>query len=249
MINKIVNEIFVGIMSNVKTFIIPIFLLLFFPAAVSSEVIVHDMIALQGEEIMLKAETRGKLLSKGGEVVEFFVNGKSLGKTLSGGDGFAFKQFVPSGAGTYKITARTGKEEDGGMLIALRKGGRILFVDVEGTLFEGVFSAKPKMGSKETVKKLSGRFPVVLLQTGMLNAKAVKSWLKENGFKELPVIPWKQGMIFDEIKEKGLRIKAIIGSRSVIESAREYKPKAYTFEEAEDAKEVKDWEEIGKKLK
>jgi len=66
---------------------------------------------------------------------------------------------------------------------------------------------------------------------------------------ELPVIPWKQGALFDDIHEMGFKIKAIIGSGAVIESAKGYKPQAFSFEEVEDAKEVKDWEEIRKKLK
>ncbi len=48
-----------------------------FPSAALSDVIVYDVVALKGQEVMLKAETRGTLLSKSGEVVEFIVNGKS----------------------------------------------------------------------------------------------------------------------------------------------------------------------------
>jgi len=223
--------------------------LFLFPSIVFPEVIVHDMIAVKGEEVMIEVETKGKLFRKGGEVVEIFLDGKTLGKSLSGGDGFAFKQFKPVKAGKYQITAKSGKEEGKGLFFSLRKGDRILFVDVEGSLSEGVFSEQPKKGSQETIQRLSIRFPIVFLQTGILNANAMKSWLKQNGFKELPVIPWNQGAIFDEIKEKGLKIKAIIGSKTVIESAKKYKPKAFSFEEVEDTYEGKDWEEIGKKLK
>lgn len=232
-----------------RALIFSILSLSLFPATLLSEVLIHDMIVLKGEETMLKAETRGKFLSKGGEVVEFFINGKSIGKSLSGGDGFAFKQFKPLKVGKCQVTVKSGKEEGKGLLLSLRKGDAILFIDVEGTLREGVFSVKPKKGSQETIKKLSSRFPVVYLQTGFLNTKAIKAWLKQNGFKDLPVIPWNQGMIFDEIQEKGLKIKAIIGSQSLIESGKVYKPRAFSFEEAENAEEVKDWEEIGKKLK
>jgi hypothetical protein len=55
-------------------------------------------------------------------------------------------------------------------------------------------------------------------------------------------------LIFREIKDKGLEIKGIVGTQAVIESAKEYKPKAFSFEEVEGAKAVKDWEEIRKKL-
>jgi hypothetical protein len=227
------------------------FLLLFclIPAPVLSDVIVQDMIALKGEGVMLSAETKGKLFAEGGEVVEFFVDGKSIGKSLSGGDGLAFIHFTPLKTGLYRITATSGKDKGNGLLLSLRKDARIIFVDVEGSLLEGLFSPKPRYGSQKTIKKISIRFPVVFLQTGLIGTKAIKTWLKENGFIDSPVLPWGQGEIFDEINEKGLKIKAVIGSQSVIESAKEYKPQAFSFEESEDAEEVNDWDEIGKKLK
>lgn len=232
-----------------RVLIFSILSLSLFPATSLSEVLIHDMIVLKGEETMLKAETRGKFLSKGGKVVEFFVDKKSIGKSLSGGDGFAFRQFTPLKAGIYHITVTSGKDEGNGLILSLKKVNRIIFIDVEGSLFEGLFSKKPKKGSQKIIKKISKRFPVVFLQTELLSVKAIKTWLKKNGFVDLPVIPWRQGMIFDEIQEKGLKIKAVIGNQSVIESAKKYKPKAFIFEDVEGAEEVKNWEEIGKKLK
>jgi hypothetical protein len=231
------------------TLISCILLLHSFPSIVLSDVIVHDMIALKGDDVMLSAETKGKLFAKGGEVVEFFVDGKSIGKSLSGGDGFAFRYFKPLKTGMYQITVTSGKDKGNGLLLSLKKGDRIIFVDVEGSLLEGLFSQKSRYGSQKIIKKISTRFPVVFLQTGLLRIKAIKAWLKENGFIDLPVLPWRQGEIFDEIHEKGLKMKAVIGSQSVIESAKEYKAKLFSFEESEDAEEVNDWDEIGKKLK
>jgi hypothetical protein len=235
-------------MKVLKILILITLLLYIFPSVVLSEVIVHDMVALKGEEVMLSAETRGKLFTKGGEVVEFFVNKKSIGKTLSGGDGLAFREFTPSNTGIYQITAKSGGKEGNGLLLSLKKGDRIVFIDVEGSLFEALFSKNPKTGSHKIIKKISNRFPVVFLQTGLYGIESTKSWLKENKFMNLPLIPWRQGEIFNEIHEKGLKIKAVIGSQSVIESAKEYKAKLFSFEEVEDAVEVKNWEDIAKKL-
>jgi len=233
------------------SFICSTILLCIFPAIALSDVIVHDMVVPQGEEVMLRAETRGKILSKGGELVEFFVDGKSIGKTLSGGDGFAFRQFTPIKTGLYRITVtvKSGVGEGNGLLLSLKKGTKIVFVDVEGSLLKKPFSKEPKQGSQKAIKEFNRSFPVVFLQTGFIGVKALKTWLKEYKFIELPVIPWKQGALFDDIHEKGFKIKAIIGSGAVIESAKGYKPLAFSFEGVEDAKEVKDWEEIGKKLK
>lgn len=207
------------------------------------------MVAIRGKEVMISAETRGKLFRKGGEIVEFLVDGKSLGKSLSGGDGFAFKQFRPLRAGLYRIASKSGGEEGKGTLLSLRKGEGIVFIDVKDGLFEGVFSERPKKGSQEAIRNLARKFPVILLQTGFPGTEAIKTWLRENDFISLPVIPWDQGAVFDDMKGRGLKIRAVIGGASIIESAAEYKPRAFSFGEAEGAAEVKDWKEIGKKLK
>jgi hypothetical protein len=220
-----------------------------FPDGVQSEIIIHDMVAPTGKEVMLKAEVKGKVFSKGGALVEFFVNDRPIGKNLSGGDGLAFKQFITSVTGMYQTKAKSGIDEDRGLLLSIKKGSGIILIDVEGSLIEK-FSDKPKQGSYKVIKIIQKKFPVVLLHTtGFLNIKSIKEWLKKNEFPELPVIQWKQGSAFKDLYDEGFKIKAVIGSPDVIYSAKEYKPLAFTFEETEDAVEVKDWEEIRKKLR
>jgi hypothetical protein len=231
------------------TLILAMLCFVIFPVGVQSEIVIHDMVVPAGKEVMLRAEVKGKLFRKGGVVVEFFVDGKLIGKGLSGGDGIAFKQVAPSATGLHQIKAKSGSDEGIGVLFSLRKGSRIVFIDIEGSLIEK-FSGKPKQGSNRAVKIIQNKFPVVFLHTtGFLNLKSIKEWLKKNDFPELPVIQWKQGLAFSDLHDEGFKIKAIIGSPDVIGSAKEYKPLAFSFEETEDAGEVRDWEEIGKKLK
>ena len=219
-----------------------------FPTKGFSDVLVDDSLVLKGEETMLSAQTKGKFFTQGGRLVEFSVNGKSLGKSLSGGDGFAYRQFTPVKTGLFQISVTSGDDEKTGLLLSLKKGDKIIFIDVEGSLFEGLLAQKPKEGSLEVIEGLSKKFPVVFLQTGLLGTNVIKLWLKESGFIDLPVLAWEDGDLFYEIHEKGLEIKAIIGHQPVIESAQEYKPQSFSFEEAGDAVVVKDWEEIGEIL-
>jgi hypothetical protein len=221
-----------------------VFLICAAPSDGFSEVIVHDLITPQAQKVMLKAETRGKLFHKGGELVEFFVDGQPVGRVLSGGDGFAFRQFTPKKSGTYRITAKSGADEAHGILLSLKKGTGIVFVDIEGSLFREPFSEKTRDGSQKAIKAINRRFPVVFLHSGIVGTKKLRAWLKENGFPALPVVPWDQGKIFDELHETGFRIKAVIGRPEIIEPAKEYHPDAFTFQEAEGAREVKDWKEI-----
>jgi hypothetical protein len=219
------------------------------PDAALSRVLVSDEVALNGQEVMLRAETRGAFLSKGGEVVEFIVDGRSIGKNLSGRDGFAVKTFVPAKTGLYKISVRSGDDRDGGILLALEKKTRIVFIDVGGSLLEGPFGEKERPESKKAITRIQKRFPIVYLLKGLLSVEGVRSWLKKNNFPVAPVLPWGQGEVFREIKERDLQMKAIIGGPDVIESARMYKPRAFSFDSMEDAEVVENWREIEKKLK
>jgi len=212
-------------------------------------VIAHDTMGLKGQKLMLRAETRGRLFSQGGELVEFFVDGKSIGKTLSGGDGVAFKPFTPARTGLHQIRVTSAEDEDTGLLLSVKRGSNIVFVDVQASLLESLFSLTPKAGSQKAIGEIHKRFPIVFLQTGFVGMRVIKAWLKENEFEALPLIPWSEGAIFDEIAEKDLRIKAIIAGPRVIESAKAHQPLSFSFEAVDDAEKVKDWEEISKKLK
>ncbi|UCD87519.1 MAG: hypothetical protein JSV01_07140 [Desulfobacterales bacterium] len=214
-----------------------------------SRVSVDDAVVVKGQEVMLRAETKGRVFSKGGELVEFFVDGKSIGKTLSGGDGVAFKPFTPAETGLHQVGANSAGGTSTGLLLCLKRGSYIVFIDVEGGLLKGLISRKPREGSQEAIKEIYERFPVVFLKTSIVSVKAIKTWLEKNKFVESPVIPWRRGAIFEEIVEDGLKVKAVIGAPKVIESSRKYKPLSFSFGQLDDVEWVRDWEEISKKLK
>lgn len=218
-------------------------------ADTSGEVIFYDDIALKGKPFMLTAKTKGRFFQMGGQVVEFFVNDRSIGKNLSGGEGIALKEFVPEKKGLYRIRVESGKDKDEGLLLSLNKGESVVFIDVEGSLFEGPFSMKPKEKSQEAIKHISKRFPIVYLQTTIFGAEVLEDWLDKNGFQSAPILLWREGEIFEEVKEKGLRMKAIIGGPAVIESAVDERLKAFSFDDVEGAERVKDWQEIEKKMR
>lgn len=224
-------------------------LALFFPRASFGEVLLHDNIGLVKEKIIITAETKGRYFSKGGEIVKFVAEGKSIGNALSGGDGFAYKSFIPEKTGINQITVRYGKDRDTGIILSLRKGAGIVFVDVEGSLLSDSFSRKPIERGREAIKNIIKKYPVVYLHSGTLGTKAIKQWLKKNKFPESVVMSWDNGALYMDLKKKGFRIKAIIGSQAVIESAAEYKPLAMSFDDFEGAVHVKDWKEIEKRLK
>jgi len=219
-----------------------------FPARALSRVVVHDTVAVKGQKVMLRAETRGKLFSKGGQLVDLFVDGKSIGKNLSGGDGVVFKAYTPLEEGLFEIRAKSDGDEGTGLLLSLDKDSSIVFVDVEGGLLEGIFPMKPREGTRKAIEEIEKTYPVVFLQTSLVGVRAVKGWLQEYEFVGLPVMAWRQGRVFDEIVAKDLKIKAIIGGPKVIESAEKHHALAFSFEAVDGAEKVKGWEEITGKL-
>jgi hypothetical protein len=107
---------------------------------------------------------------------------------------------------------------------------------------------KPREGARKAIEEIEKTCPVVLLQTSLVGVTAVKAWLKEYEFVGLPVMPWREGKVFDGIVAKDLKIKSIIGAPKVIESAEKHHALAFSFEAVDDAEKVKNWEEITNKL-
>lgn len=252
MINHKFNHIFIRFEMKsvgITIYFFCLILLQLLTANADAEIFVHDHIAAKDEGMLLKAEIGGRFVRKGGELVEFFVDRKSIGKALSGGDGFAFKQFSSSRVGILKVTVKSPSDESTGLLLNLKKGTKIVFTDIEGGLMEGnLLRQMTRDGSQEAIREISKKYPVVILQAGILNKKMAKKWLEKHGFGELPVIAWHSGQIFQELREKGMVIKAVIGSDAIIDSAIQYKPLSFSFKGKEGAQEVKNWDEVRKRL-
>jgi hypothetical protein len=147
------------------------------------------------------------------------------------------------------MRAASGEDKSSGLLFSLKKDTGIVFVDVEGSLLQMRFSTVPKKESQKAVEEIYKKFPVVFLQTSFFGVTIVKAWLKKNNFPELPIVPWRQGAIFQEITQNGLRIHAVIGSSNVIESAKDHNGRSFSFSDLENSEVVKDWAEVVEKLK
>jgi hypothetical protein len=57
------------------------------------------------------------------------------------------------------------------------------------------------------------------------------------------------GDIFATLNKKGIKIKAVIGSQAVIDSANAYKPESFGFDEEDSSKNLKAWQGIEKNLR
>jgi len=224
-------------------------LLILTSGPVYADVFVHDTVALSREEILIKADTKKGYFAKSGQLVEFSVNGKSIGSVLPGGDGIAYKIFKTGRAGIYTVTAKWGKDTGRGYIMVLKKGSAIVFVDVEGSLLAAPFAKKPVDSSRDAIKKIMGKYPVVYLHFGDIGINAVREWLIRNKFPASALLAWKMGDIFAELDKKGFRIKAVIGSQVVIDPSVAYGPVVFSFEEETSSSHLRKWREIEKTLR
>ena len=222
---------------------------LIMPYLSSADVYVYDAVAVQGEEVRLKAETRGTVFMKGGELVEFFVDDASLGKNLSGGDGAAYRFYKASRPGLKNIRAVSRNMAGTGFLLVLKPGASIVAVDVEGSLLQGGFMSPGRPESREALELIAKRYPLIFLQSGETNLKAVRYWLQQNEYADAPLLPWDGGTVFDTLAKKGVKIRAVIGGAAVIESAARHKPEAFSFTPLKGAVRLKDWKELDGKLR
>ncbi|MEK6575990.1 MAG: hypothetical protein AABZ05_00190, partial [Nitrospirota bacterium] len=133
----------------------------------SALLIAPDQIGSPGERIYLKV----KLMAKSaffpkpisGERIEFIVDGKPIGVSLTGGDGVAVKEFIPKREGNYKINLRlTGKSgysaDEANMIVACWKRTiSIVLIDINTLSSEGFKKTDPAPDAKEVLARISMR--------------------------------------------------------------------------------------------
>lgn len=214
------------------------------PVEARAEVQVYDDIVAKGTSVMLRAETKGKFFKEGGKVVEFMVDGDSIGRTLSGGDAIAYQEYYIDRAGLLKITVKSGEQKDEGFVLSIYKGEGIIFIHVEVALFESVLSKRPSEGSLEAIDRISRKFHMAYLTSLPVGTGLLRKRLREIGFSDAPLIEFDGGRAFSDIASRGLKVKAVIGDSQVVSAAIEHGAEVYSFREVEGAKEVRNWKEM-----
>ncbi len=228
----------------VKVLIFGIIVLL--PLPCFSAVLMDDGLCIVNRESMLKAETKKGIFKKGGVVVEFFVNMRTIGKALSGGDGIAYKAHIFNKKGLHKVEVRVQEDIAEAKFLCLEHGEEIVLIDIE-TLRINALSSIPRKYSKDVLKRLSRRFPIVYVQTVLGSRKEIEEWLSKNGYPSAPLLDLYEGL-FSDILDLGLRIRAVVGTEKVVEMALSHGLRAITFEDIEGTVEVNSWLEIEKRL-
>lgn len=235
--------------THFTNFILFTFLFFVFSNAASAEVVGYDSVTATHKTIQLKALTKGKFFPEGGMLVEFYLEGKHIGTTLSGGDGYALLEYLPLSPGVKHLKVKAGVDTDEGVLLITGENDKVLLIEIEGILFVPTLRdlLQPVKESKEALQRLSKKFRIVYLTT-MIGVKESKGRLKDNGFPSSVVLKWNGVDLLDELQRQGIKPYAVIGSPAVVSECREHIKKRFSFEDTEDGVVVKDWKELLKRL-
>jgi hypothetical protein len=136
-----------------------------------------------------------------------------------------------------------------GFLLVLKPGAGVVAVDVEGALLLEGFMSPGRPDSRKVLESIAKRHPLIYMQSGETNLKAVRYWVQKNEYADAPLLPWDDGAVFDALAKKGLKIRAVIGGPAVIESAIKHRPQAFSFTPVKGAARLKSWKELEGQLK
>lgn len=210
---------------------------------------IDDLVVVEGETALLRAQARGWLFPLGGVLVDFFVDGKKVGTNLSGGDGSVYLEFQAKRRGLHSVSAVYREMRAEGALLVLKEGTAVVFVDVMGSMMKDPLGRELRDGCRAEVEKIARRYPIVFLSVGIAPPSMLKTWLGEHEFGDPVVVSWNGGRAFADAVDRGLHVRAVIGGPEVVESARGRAKGLYSFEDVQGAVQVRTWSEISQKVR
>ncbi len=208
-----------------------------------SAVIVYDKVTTVGTPVFLKVLTKGRIFADGGRLVEFFLDDNSLGKNLTGGDGYGYRKYTPKRPGLIKLKASSKGERGSGLLLVVKKSEKVIFIEIESSFKDAIISEIAAGASRRAVEKIMKKYRIIYLSR-YAGVRSSRNLLDKGELPEAPVLRWKSPKMFSALKEKGIQLYAIIGSAGLIAESAEHIEKRYTFEQTQNGQTVKDWEEI-----
>ncbi|MGD8963299.1 MAG: hypothetical protein PVF29_04430 [Desulfobacterales bacterium] len=210
-------------------------------------VIVYDGVTTVNTPVYLKVLTKGRIFADGGRLVEFFLDDKSLGKNLTGGDGYGYRKYVPQRAGIIKVRAASDGESGNGIVLVMKKSEKAILIEIEGGFKDAVVSDIAAGAGRQAVKEMLKKYRVIYLSRNT-GVRMARTWLDEMEFPDAPLLRWKGAQTLSALKKKGIQLYAIIGAAGVIEAAADHIDKRYTFDKTQKGETVRDWHELNKKL-
>jgi len=206
-------------------------------------VLIFDQVTTLNTAVYLKVQTKGRFFSEGGKRVDIYVNDKKTKRILTGADGYGFHKYMPRTLGLIPIEARSEGHRDTGILLVVDKDDKIILIEIDSGLKESPLSDRARRDSREAVSDLAKAYKVIYFND-LLGTMLFEGWLQKEKFPESAVLKWQGAAMLRSLASRGINLHAIIGSASMVAEAKKHIQKRYTFEETEDGRTVKNWEEI-----
>ena len=213
----------------------------------AGEVVVFDRVTTVETPIRIKVLTKKRFFSAGGRLVDIYLDDTHLKRILTGGDGYGYLKYIPQSPGFIKIKARSDASSSSGLLLVMRKSEKAILIDVEGSFKDTIFSDEIRENSQKAVNALSKDYRIIYLSR-YVGKGISRNWLEREDFPNSVILRWQGPKMLAVLKERGIRLHAVIGSSAVISAASKHIEKRYTFEKTKDGQTVKDWDEILKLL-
>jgi hypothetical protein len=217
------------------------------PALTYGAVVLFDGVTTVETPVRIMVLTKSRFFSKGGMLVDIYLDDEHLKKILTGGDGHGYLKYTPRGPGLKKVTARSAGDTASGLMLVMAKQEKAIIIEIEAGFQVAPLSAETRKNSSQVVEALSQKYKIIYLSTS-LGSGITRSWLEKNGFPISVILPWQGFQVFTALKSRGVEVYAIIASAPVISEAKKHIEKRYTFEDSQDGESVQDWDEISRLL-
>ena len=213
------------------------------PPAAAGAVVVYDGVTSVHTPVFLRVQTRSAWFPQGGRRISFFMDGDELGRGLSGADGYGYWKVTPRRRGLRRVQAASDGDRGHGLLLVLGRREQAVVIEIEGGLRLALLSQEVRDQSRRALQAIARRHPLIYLSR-MMGTAVFRQWLAAGKFPLAPVMRWRGETVLQDLHDRGVRLRAFVGSSGLLPSALQYTRDAFTFEESDTGTPVSTWQEI-----
>ena len=210
-------------------------------------VIVFDTVTIQNRPIYLKVLTKGRIFPAGGERVRIEKKDVVVGRILTGGDGYGFFKTEFESLGIHQIHARSRSESGTGTVLVVTPETPLLLMEIDVLSFRDLAGEKDPKDAQDALEKLSTSFGLIYM-VGGLGMESARSHVRSKQYPSSVVMSYQGRKTFKQLKHRGLRLAAAIGSPKFLDAAEGTVEQRFSFNRKSGGTTVKNWKELLSRL-
>jgi hypothetical protein len=216
-------------------------------APASGSVRVTDEVTTVGTPVFLRVLTKKGVFSAGGERFTLTVDGESVGRGLTGGDGYGRLRFTPGTAGLKTVTARSGADTASGLLLVVERDRKAVLVELKTLLTVDRRLPPDAEAACAALRRLAGHYRLVYV-ADVWRRQIASKWLAYHRCPETIVLGGSGRADFEALAERGVRLHALVGSPETIEEAGDLYETCFSFQALPGAQVIENWEDLAEAL-